>query len=130
MAIILNGSDVVEESVDLLQINSHDQTLWVNFFSWTEFSLDLFRGLLNCFAWVGFDLMKHFIWLTQEKLTSEGIVPIFVLVIESWESFKHHIICRAAPEELFLWEFKSVVVANAHGDVVIGFDAADSAPKE
>ena len=36
----------------------------------------------------------------------------------------------AAPEELFLWEFESVVVANAHGDVVIGFDAADSAPKE
>lgn len=74
--------------------------------------------------------MEHFVWLSQEKLTSEGVVPIFVLIIETWESFKYHIICWAAPVELFLWEFESVVVANAHGDVVIGFDAADSAPKE
>lgn len=130
MAIILNGSDVVEEPINLLQINSHDQTLWVNFFSWTEFSLDLFRGLFNRFAWIGLDLMEDFVWLAQEKLTSERVVPIFVLIIESWESFEYHVICWAAPEKLFLWEFKSVVVANAHGDVVIGFDAADSAPKE
>ena len=74
--------------------------------------------------------MENFIWLPLEKLTSEGIVPIFVLVVECWESLENHIISRAAPVEFLLWEFKSVVVANTYGNVVISFDTADSAPEE
>ena len=33
MAIVLNSSHVVKEPIDLFKVDSHDQALWVNFFS-------------------------------------------------------------------------------------------------
>ena len=74
--------------------------------------------------------MKNFVWLSLEKLTGESIIPIFVLIVECWESLEDHIVSRAAPVIFLLWEFKSVVEANTYGDVVISFDTADSTPKE
>ena len=130
MAIILNSSHVVKKSIDLFQVNSYDQALWVNFFSWVEFSLNLFWSFLNLCSRLRFNLMQNFVWFPLEKLTSKGIIPIFMLIIECWEGFKYHIICWAAPIKFLLWEFESVVIANSYGDIVISFDTADSTPKE
>lgn len=52
-----------------------------------------------------------------------------MLVIEKRECLKLHIVGRAAPEEFLLWEFESLIIANAHSDVIVSLDTADSAPE-
>jgi hypothetical protein len=74
--------------------------------------------------------MENFLWLSLEKLTSKGIISVFVLIIKLWHRLEYHIISRTTPVEFLLGEFKSIVIANSHGDVVISFDTADSTPKE
>ena len=53
-----------------------------------------------------------------------------MLVIDRWERLEDHAIGWTAPVEALLRELVPVFVDYAQGDVVICFDAANSAPEQ
>ena len=128
---------MVVESVHFFQVYPHDQRLGVNFISRVQgvficISRSNFLCLLLSFSVISwfFNSDKNIIGRSLKHLTGISVQFTTMLVIKGGESVKSHSVGLTAPVELLLWEFKPVIITNAHGNIVIGFDSADTAPEE
>ena len=69
-------------------------------------------------------------WISKEQLASHLIILLIMLIVESGESLELHSIGWAAPVELLLWEFVSLLVADTEGNIVVGLGATNPSPEQ
>jgi hypothetical protein len=69
-------------------------------------------------------------WLSLENYLRETVIKCLMLLIESWELLKDHSVCGTTPIKFLFWEFVSIFVTYAHGNIVVSLDSANSSPKQ
>jgi hypothetical protein len=132
MAVILNGKHVIVHPINLFQVDFNN--FFLLFDSRCELiflaSLPIRRFLRND-CWINWylDTLVYKHWLSLEQLARHLIIVLPMLIVDSGERLEDHAVGRTAPVEPFLRKLVPVFVDYAHGDVVICFDTANSAPE-